>query len=1224
MKLKLIILVNASILIVTIILLFYLQKSNEKEIVNRFRAEQLVASRQLAKEIESYLRERAKGISHLSLFSSLQNHDVKKAAGEIQTFFNYVKKNHVKDISVYDRTGTIIYSTGENTIGRSCGQLDFFQWAAKRENKGRQFISSLIRKTDDTTAAPPNFRVLIAAPIYNDEKDPQYPKPTHKFVGVVTATIDLKELLAEFLPLVSPFAGKEHAWILDSNGNVLFQSAHPEMVMKNIHQPDETCIQCHISFEHFGTILSEKQGTTEYKLKERPKKLASFSSIQVMNISWKIVLYISFEEVSGFINYNLYLTFILIGIIAISLVGGSLFIFRGYRLKAHAEAEMKQLRQKRALEDKIVESEERYRTLVESSPDAIAVHCEGKIVFVNSACVKLIGAANADELIGKPAIEVVHPDDRELAFRRITEILETGKPTLTDEARFLRRDGSVIDVEVVTIPTVYKNKPAVQTVVRDITERKQVEETLQESEERFRRLFEESTDPILLLDQKYFFDCNPAALSILQLKSKDEIGNKTPWDLSPEFQPDGKLSSEKAVEMISIAKQNGYHRFEWVHTKKDGTNFFVEVMLTPIVLHGEEIFHVIWRDITERKRAEEALRENEERLRTIIETEPECVKIVDRDGQLLEMNAAGLAMLEAESLSKVQQHTLVNFILPEYRASFEALHKRVMSGENGVLEFEVMGLMGTRRWLETHAAPMHDAAGKVVKLLGVTRDITERKRAEEILRESEERFRNLVENINEVFYIADGQGKIFYCSPSITTATGYSLQEIIGKSFLRLVAPIDRRIVLDNYLEQTTKGVSDTALVFRVRCKDGKIIWAEQITRIVYDTFGNVVEYRNVARDITERKRAEEEIVSQKNRFAQLFENSPIAIALLDDQDEIVHINESFSMLFGYFLEEIKGQSLNDIIVPPELKEEAESYSDQTRAGNQINKESYRKKKDGTLVYVQIVGVPVTVNDSTVGIYGMYVDLTERKNAEEKMRMAKELAEQSNKLKSEFLAQMSHEIRTPLNAVIGNVDYLDSSLDEKMDPNTRDCFDGIKLASKRIIRTIDLILDVSELQTGAFRPSLKEIDINSKVLNKLFNEFRTAADNKGLDLTFKCEIKESKVIADEYSITQIFANLIDNAIKYTLKGKVEILLTKNKDGNIVVEVNDTGIGMSMDFLPHLFEPFVQEEMGYTRTFDGNGLGLALVKRYCEINNADIEVESKKNHGSTFKVTFKQK
>ncbi|MEW5842866.1 MAG: PAS domain S-box protein [Bacteroidota bacterium] len=1093
MKAKLIIFVSVSILIVTIILLFYLQKSNEKEIVNRFRAQQLVASRQLAREIESYLKERAKGISHLSLFSSLQNQDVKKAAEEIETFFSYVKKNHIKGISVYDRRGTIVYSTGENTVGRSCEQLDFFRWAAKRENKEKQFISPLIRKTDDTTAAPSYPGILVAAPIYDDEEDPQYPKPTHKFVGVITAVIDLKELLTEFLPLVSSFAGKEHVWILDSSGNVLFQSAHAEMVMKSIRHPDETCMQCHISTKHYETILSERQGTTEYELKNGPKKLASFSTIQLMNISWKIVLSISFEEVSGFINNDLYLTFILIGIITVTLIGGSLFIFRSYRLKAHAEAEMKQLRQKRALEEKIVESEERYRTLSESAITGVYLIQDRLFLYVNPVLAGAFGY-DVDEIVDKLGpMDLTAPEDRDVVAENIRKRVEGIAEHIRYSFKGLRKDGRRIDVEVFGARIDYKGKPAILGTLLDITER---------------------------------------------------------------------------------------------------------------------------------KRAEEALRENEERLRTIIETEPECVKIVDRDGRLLEMNAAGLAMLEAESLNEVQQHTLVNFILPEYRTSFDALHKQVMSGRNGILEFEVIGLRGTRRWLETHAAPMHDATGEVTKLLGVTRDITERKRAEEILRESEERFRNIVENMNEVFYIADGQGKIFYCSPNITTATGYSLQEIIGKSFLRLVAPIDRRIVLDNYLEQTTKGVSDTALVFRVRCKDGKIIWVEQITHIVYDTSGNVVEYRNVARDITERKRAEHEIISQKNKFAQLFENSPIAIALLDDQDKIVHINESFSGLFGYFLEEIKGLPLNEVIVSPELKEEAESYSDQTRAGNQINKESYRKKKDGTLVYVQIVGIPVTVNDTTIGIYGMYVDLTQRKDAEEKMKSAKELAEQSDRLKSEFLAQMSHEIRTPLNAIIGNVDYLDSSIGEKMDLTTRGCFDSIKLASKRIIRTIDLILDVSELQTGAFKPSLKEIDINSKILTKLFNEFRLAAVNKGLDLIFKCETKESKVVADEYCITQIFANLIDNAVKYTKKGKVEILLTKNKEDDIIVEVRDTGIGMSKDFLPHIFEPFVQEEKGYTRTFDGNGLGLSLVKGYCDIINASIEVESEKNAGSTFRVVFK--
>ena len=132
-----------------------------------------------------------------------------------------------------------------------------------------------------------------------------------------------------------------------------------------------------------------------------------------------------------------------------------------------------------------------------------------------------------------------------------------------------------------------------------------------------------------------------------------------------------------------------------------------------------------------RNTAEAALRQSEDRLRTIFETEPECVKVIDRNGQLLEMNTAGLAILEADSLEKVRQHALLNFILPEYRAPFAALHKRVMSGESGFLEFEVTGLRGTRRWLETHAAPMRDATGKVAMLLGITRDITERKKAEE-------------------------------------------------------------------------------------------------------------------------------------------------------------------------------------------------------------------------------------------------------------------------------------------------------------------------------------------------------------------------------------------------------------------------------------------------------------------------------------------------------------
>jgi signal transduction histidine kinase len=140
----------------------------------------------------------------------------------------------------------------------------------------------------------------------------------------------------------------------------------------------------------------------------------------------------------------------------------------------------------------------------------------------------------------------------------------------------------------------------------------------------------------------------------------------------------------------------------------------------------------------------------------------------------------------------------------------------------------------------------------------------------------------------------------------------------------------------------------------------------------------------------------------------------------------------------------------------------------------------------------------------------------------------------------------------------------------------------------------------------------------------LYKEHQLSAKQKGLEIIYTCKEKDTDIIADEYSISQIFANLIDNAIKYTKNGKVEILLGKNKTVNMMVEVKDTGLGISKKNLPRIFEPFTQEEQGYNRSFEGNGLGLALVKRYCELNNIIIEVESEKNVGSTFRIIFDKK
>jgi signal transduction histidine kinase len=278
---------------------------------------------------------------------------------------------------------------------------------------------------------------------------------------------------------------------------------------------------------------------------------------------------------------------------------------------------------------------------------------------------------------------------------------------------------------------------------------------------------------------------------------------------------------------------------------------------------------------------------------------------------------------------------------------------------------------------------------------------------------------------------------------------------------------------------------------------------------------------------------------------------------------------------------------------------------------------------DGVEHILEIIKVPLFhSNGERKGLVVLGRDITERKKAEFELIKAKEEAEKSNKLKSEFLAQMSHEIRSPINIILSFTSLLKEEVKGKLPQEMDICFDSIDSGGKRIIRTIDQILNMSEIQTGSFESTITEIDLIKDILSNCITEFRTPARLKGLELKFKADVESAQIKGDSYSINQIFTNLIDNAIKYTHNGEVEVALSKPDGKSICVDVRDTGIGISEEYLPDLFKPFSQEESGYTRRFEGNGLGLALVKKYVEINNADIIVESTKGRGSMFRVIFR--
>ncbi len=490
-----------------------------------------------------------------------------------------------------------------------------------------------------------------------------------------------------------------------------------------------------------------------------------------------------------------------------------------------------------------------------------------------------------------------------------------------------------------------------------------------------------------------------------------------------------------------------------------------------------------------------------------------------------------------------------------------------------------------------------------------------RKQAEEFLL----KFRMGIERSGDAVLLTDPDGTIVYVNPAFENTFGYSKEEAIGKTPRILKSDT---LTAEYYKNFWNDILAKKAVIHEIvnKTKDGKLLSIEASVNPIINKHGEIIGYLAIERDITERKLVEQEIISQKNRFAQLFENSPIAIALLDNQDKIVLINESFSMLFGYFLEEIKGQPINNLIVPPELQEEAKIYSDQTRQGNQINKESYRKKKDGTLKFVQIIGVPVSVNDLTVGIYGMYVDLTQRKQVEKELITAKEKAEEMSRLKSNFLANMSHELRTPLNGIMGYADILSSLID---DPGQNEMAQGIYLSGKRLSETLNFILDLSEAETDRIEVIAKDIAVIPIVKNSI-DSFSKEAAERNLQLETIIKEENISVHLDEHLFSRILHNLLDNAIKFTKEGKVIVEIgreiTSGEDW-LSIKIKDTGIGIAEDKIDLIWDEFRQVSEGLTRSYEGAGLGLTISKKAVELMQGNISVESELGVGSTFTVKF---
>ncbi len=275
-------------------------------------------------------------------------------------------------------------------------------------------------------------------------------------------------------------------------------------------------------------------------------------------------------------------------------------------------------------------------------------------------------------------------------------------------------------------------------------------------------------------------------------------------------------------------------------------------------------------------------------------------------------------------------------------------------------------------------------------------------------------------------------------------------------------------------------------------------------------------------------------------------------------------------------------------------------------------------RHDGQVIDIEVTAIPITY-DGRDAVQIVIRDITERKRAESEIIAAKERAEQSDRLKDAFIANISHEIRTPLNVILGYSSLIMAELADRIRSEELTFFESIERGGQRLMRTVEHILNISSIQAGTFELHPEPLDVNLRV-EKLVLDLRSLATEKGLTIDTINENPGAMIIADRYCLDQALTNLIENAIKFTNRGGVTVR-TYKQDRRVCIEVSDTGIGISAEYLPKVFNVFSQEIIGYTRPFEGLGLGLALTKRYVEFNSGSITVKSRKGMGTTFTLRF---
>jgi PAS domain S-box-containing protein len=506
----------------------------------------------------------------------------------------------------------------------------------------------------------------------------------------------------------------------------------------------------------------------------------------------------------------------------------------------------------------------------------------------------------------------------------------------------------------------------------------------------------------------------------------------------------------------------------------------------------------------------------------------------------------------------------------------------------------------------------------------------------EDLRQSEERFRLLVEGVRDyAIFMLDPGGHVLTWNAGAQRFKGYRANEIIGQHFSRFYPPEALASGLPDYeLEVASKtGVFEDE-GWRVR-KDGSLFWANVVITAMRNDQGELLGFSKVTRDLTQRRDHEEDLRRSEERFRLLIESvAEYAIFILDPNGLVATWNSGAQRIKGYTAAEIIGQHFS-VFYPEQAKESRWPEHELQVAAEKgsFNDIGWRVRKDGTTFWANVT-ITALRDDAgkLLGYAKITRDLTEAKRVEaienvnqqreemlEAERSARMTAQRATRLKDEFLATLSHELRTPLSAILGWTQLLLRGATPKGPEEQKRAIEVIDRNARAQVQLIDDLLDLSRIMTGKLRLDLHQVSFSS-VVESAVDSAKPAAEAKGIRLKAILGAGQDIVSADSARLQQVVWNLLTNAIKFTPKGGQVQVLVQRVNSHLELSVSDTGIGISPNYLPHVFDRFSQKDTSTTRAFGGLGLGLAICKQLVELHGGVITAVSEgEGKGATFSV-----